>query len=360
MKNLLSVLFFFSIIFCTVRAQENITRQQIVNQLDSFFNVLANDRQLNGSYLVADSSGILSRHVHGMAYLSGKRRLHLHSQFEVASVSKQFTAVAVLMLYEEKYLSLDDSVTRFFPKFPYKGVTVRQLLCHRSGLPDYLEFESEYFPNPDWVTNQDLLDVLVKYQPPALFEPDSQFEYSNTGYAVLASIVEKVSGLSFTDFIFYRVFDPLQMNDTYFYVEKCCLPGNSTIGHKRNKSAYIRDGLSGVVGDKGIMTTTCDLYRWFSHLPYLLEKESLEMAWTPQNKDEDLCENYGFGWRLSCDPHGNRLVYHGGLWNGYNSILVYRPADRTLLIMLTNWVNRAILHQSDPVLEMMYRYHGGK
>ena len=334
---------------------------QIVHQLDSFFNVvLVKERKFNGSFLVADSSGVLSQHLSGLARLSAKQPLHAHSQFEIASVSKQFTAISVLMLYEEGKLSLEDTVTRFFPDFPYKGITIRQLLCHRSGLPDYLEFAPEYLPKEGWLTNNNLLDIMETIQPPMLFKPDSLFEYSNTGYALLASIVEKVSGMSFTDFVFWRIFEPLQMKDTYFYIEKCHVPSNYTIGHKRNKSPYVRDALSGVVGDKGIMTTAADLYLWFSHLPYLVKRETLEMAWTPQNGDMDLCGNYGFGWRLSCDQHGNRLVYHGGLWNGYNSILVYRPSDRTLVIMLTNWVNRAMLHQSDPVLEMMHQYHIGK
>ena len=333
-------------------------RIAVTHQLDSFFHVLVSERQLNGTFLAADQDGILYQRVHGLSRLSTKRTLHAHSQFEIASLSKQFTAISILMLYEEHVLDLDDSVTRFIPDFPYPGITVRQLLCHRSGLPDYLEFAPEHFKKEGWMSNEDLLEMMKRYKPPVLFAPDERFEYSNTGYAVLASIIEKVVGCPFTEFVAARIFEPLQMTDSYFYVEQSHVAGNYTIGHRRNKTPYIRDALSGVVGDKGIMTTAEDLYRWFSHLPYLVKKETLEMAWTPQNRDMDLCHNYGFGWRLSCDASGNRLVYHGGLWNGYNAILVYRPADRSLVIMLTNWLNRSILHQSDAVLSLLGDYHG--
>ncbi|MBO4403396.1 MAG: beta-lactamase family protein [Bacteroidales bacterium] len=346
------------LLFCSVAAaQTDSLRQAVVVRLDSLFRQLVSDRNLNGAMLVADGSGVCCRQIHGLSRLSGGQPLHAHSQFEIASLSKQFTAVSILMLYEEGRLRLEDSVTFFFPDFPYHGITVRQLLCHRSGLPDYLEFAPDYWKGEEWMDNWDLMRMMREQRPEALFDPDTRFEYSNTGYAVLACIVEKVSGMSFTDFVFWRIFDPLQMSDTYFYVERCHVPANYTIGHKRNKSPYIRDMLSGVLGDKGIMTTTDDLYRWFSHLPYLIRKETLEMAWTPKNEEMDPCANYGFGWRLACDSDGNRLVYHGGLWNGYNALLVYRPSDQTLVIFLTNWVNRAILHQGDAVLEIMGDYH---
>ncbi len=342
----------------SVAVSNDSLRSVAIRQLDSLFRELTEVRHFNGSMLVADDSGIVYQNFSGYARLGGRQLLQPHSQFEVASISKQFTAVSILMLSEEGLLDLDDSVKRFFPDFPYSGVSIRHLLCHRSGLPDYLEFAPEYFQGEGYMNNRDLMEMMVEHQPVPEFPPDTRFSYSNTGYAVLASIVEKVSGQSFVDFVNRRIFEPLQMSDTYFYAEGCRVAVNYTIGHYKNRKPYIRDALSGVVGDKGVMTTAADLYRWFFHIRSLIGDSTLQQAWSPQNGDMDSCSNYGFGWRLSCDEHQRRLVYHGGLWNGYNSLLLYRPYDHVFMVFLSNWVNGSFHHRSDVVLDIMEKNRG--
>lgn len=346
----------FFLLFSTLCAQSP-ERDSAWKQLDKVFQTIVREKHFNGAMLAADDKGIVYQNVSGYATLKGRQRLHAHSQFEVASVSKQFTAVSILMLYQQGLLSLDDSMERFFPFFPYHGITVRQLLCHRSGLPDYFDFGLDYCADIEPMSNDELLEILINYHPARSFAPDARFEYSNTGYAMLALIVEKVTGNTFEDFVFRNIFEPLGMNDTRFYTEECLVPSAYTIGHRKNKSAYERDALSGVVGDKGIMTTTTDLYTWFFHISDILADSLLQMAWTPQNRDMKACGNYGFGWRLTCDMHGSPLVYHGGLWNGNHTLMVYRPADHAFLLFLSNWCNGAFQHRSDQVLEILKNMH---
>lgn len=341
----------------SVSASPTEGRDSALMQLEQLFRTLVREKHFNGAMLVSDGEGVLFRNYSGYARLDTRKRLTASSQFEVASVSKQFTAVSILMLCDDGLLSLDDTLGRFFPFFPYHGITVRQLLCHRSGLPDYLEFAPEQTSDLEPMDNEALLQMLVCLRPKPEFPPDSCFSYSNTGYALLASVVERVSGMPFTDFVIRNIFEPLEMGQSRFYVEECRLPAVQTVGHRRNKSVYERDALSGVVGDKGIMTTTSDLYRWISGFGVLLSDSMRRLAWSPQHPDLSPCANYGFGWRLSCDADGNRLVYHGGLWNGNHCLMLYRPSDSTFLLFLSNWCNGAFQRRSDEVLSVMKRLH---
>lgn len=331
------------------------------HRLDSLFRLIVREKQFNGMMLVGNADSVLYSNVSGYAFLNKRQRLHEHSQLEIASISKQFTAVSVLMLYEQGLLDLQDSLQRFFPDFPYKGITVWQLLCHRSGLPEYFDFALDYWPDEKKpMSNEQLLQLLETYHPQPESRPNSKFSYCNTGYALLALIVERVSGMRFQDFLVRNIFEPLEMKDTRCYTEPCRIESMRTTGHKRNKKVYVRDALSGVLGDKGVMTTSNDLYRWFFHIPCLISDSTLQYAWTPQHADEDTCRNYGFGWRLTCDAEGRKLVYHGGLWNGNHSLMVYRPWDGAFLLFLSNWCNGAFQHRSDAVLEIMAELHAKK
>ena len=342
---------------CATLSAQSGARDSARMQLAQLFQTIVNEKHFNGVMFVADDQGVVFQRANGYAQLGTRKRLHTSSQFEVASVSKQFTAVSILMLQEAGMLSLEDSLERFFPFFPYHGITIRQLLCHRSGLPDYLEFALPYSNDLEPMSNEELLQLMTLERPEPESPPDTRFSYSNTGYAVLASVVEKVSGLTFEDFVLRQIFEPLGMTHSRFYTEACQVPSVYTVGHRRNKSAYERDALSGVVGDKGIQTTAEDLYQWFFHIRTLLSDSTRFMAWLPQNGDMDSCANYGFGWRLSCDAQGNRLVYHGGLWNGNHCLMLYRPCDHTFLLFLSNWCNGAFQRRSDAVLEIMKCLH---
>ena len=236
----------------------------IASRFDSLFTGLAHTRGFNGTVLVGVHGNAIYKQAFGYSDLRAKTPLSVHSVFQIASVSKQFTAVAVMMLRERGLLGYDDSVQKFIPDFPYKNITVRQLLAHRSGLPNYMYFAGKYWKNRRLpLTNDGLMEMMQRYRPGLEFLPDRRYKYSNTGYAVLASIVERVSGLPFDDFLEENIFRPLGMNSTFVFN-----PANKktiefqTKGHSKNKRTYPSDFLDGVTGDKGIYSTVEDLFLW--------------------------------------------------------------------------------------------------
>ena len=131
------------------------------------------------------------------------------------------SAMAIMILKERGKLNLDDDISKFIPTLSsYKGITVRNLLNHTGGLPDYMELMDSLFDKSKIATNKDIIDLFSKHNPQILFEPNTKYEYSNTGYALLASIIEKASGLSFADFLNKSIFNPLQMKNTFVYTRR--------------------------------------------------------------------------------------------------------------------------------------------
>lgn len=324
------------------------------HQFDSLFTFIVKEKYFNGAFLIARGNDILYENVAGYSNYSNQKPLDIHASFEIASVSKMFTAVAILMLYEEGKIDLTKKVRDYLPDFPYNNITVHQLLCHRSGLPEYFKFAERYHKNPSFpLTNDSLLLMIQKHQPKYNALPDKEFEYCNTNYAILAAIVEKVSEIPFSQYLETKLFKPLEMNETFLYQ----YGNNQTIliGHRSNKKEYERNYLSGVVGDKGIFTSVHDLYDWDKALfnGKLIKKETLAIAVFPHNPDQMLCNNYGYGLRIRCDEQKNILLYHGGLWNGNNSLFIHRPIDNTLIIFLSNIYNKSFTWRSADMLRIL-------
>ena len=315
----------------------------IASRFDSLFTGLAHNRGFNGTVLVGIHGNAIYKQAFGYSDLRAKTPLDVRSVFQIASVSKQFTAVAVMMLRERGLIDYDDSVQKFIPGFPYKNITVRQLLAHRSGLPNYMYFAEKYWKNKRLpLTNDGLLGMMERYRPGLEFLPDRRYKYSNTGYAVLASIVERVSGLPFDEFLEENIFRPLGMSSTFVFN-----PANKktiefqTKGHSKNRRTYPADYLDGVAGDKGIYSTVEDLFLWDQALytESLVGRITLEEAFIPSSYDMKRDNNYGFGWRIDTLDDGSKVVYHGGWWRGYNSLFIRRLDDHTTIIILSNRVN---------------------
>ena len=327
----------------TIVCDTAITAEKL-RKIDSLFQEMVDVKKFNGAILIGRDGKILYTKYNGYADFQTKRELVSNSRFEIASVSKQFTAVSILMLYEQGKLKLTDTVQRFIPDFPYRGITVHQLLCHRSGLPEYFKFADKYHQDTNFIIGNDsLLRMLKVFKPKILQNPDKKFEYNNTGYVVLASIVERVSGMKFTDFVHLHIFAPLGMKESCFYYYDTIPKNQFTVGHKATMKHYERDYMSGIVGDKGIFTTVNDLFIWSNALDNgkILQPKTLEMAYAPKNSELDSCHNYGYGWRLDCDSCMRPLIYHGGMWNGNNTLFIKRPSDKTTYIVFTNIYNRA-------------------
>lgn len=300
-------------------------------------------RGFNGGILVAKKGHIIFEDYHGFFNLQKKDSLNSHSAFHLASVSKTFTAMAVLKLAEMGKLSLTDSVQKFFPSFPYTNITVKLLLNHRSGLPNYIHFmEKLGWNKKQYCSNQDVLDYMIKYKP-AASRPNTHFNYCNTNYALLALIIEKASGQTYADFLKEVFFKPLQMNDTYVFNmatdSATAMPSYDWRGRQEGYT-FLDTGF----GDKNIYSTPEDLFKWDQALytNQLFTKETMEEAFTPYSNEKPGVRNYGLGWRMNVYPDGKKVIYHNGWWHGNNTVFIRMIQDSVTIIVLGNKYNRAI------------------
>jgi CubicO group peptidase (beta-lactamase class C family) len=319
------------------------TRELIADRFDSLFTVLSAERGFNGNVLISRNGQVVYKNAFGYSDLKRKTPLSIGSVFQLASVSKQFTSVAIMILHDHGKLEFSDTVQKFFPDFPYHNITIRDLLAHRSGLPNYMYFAGKYWPNKnEYLSNASLMEMMTRYAPKPEFPPDQRYRYSNTGYAVLAAIVEKVSGMSFGAFMEYNVFAPLGMRSTYVFNHAAAAASAfQTIGYNKDRRPAHEDFLSGVVGDKGIYSTVEDMFKWDTALytDAIVKQSTLEEAFTPVSYDARHDSDYGYGWRLETLEDGSKVIYHAGWWRGYNSLYVRRLEDKTFIIVLSNKVN---------------------
>lgn len=311
--------------------------------LSYFFDSLLLKRGFNGSILVAKDGAVIYEKYAGFADLRKKDSLTDSTALHIASTGKTLTAMAVLRLAQENKLSLNDSLQRFFPELPYDGITVKMLLSHRSGLPNYLYFlEADKSYKNKYVTNNDVLDYLVTKKPNRSFRADSRFSYSNTNYVLLALIIEKVSGKPFGVFLKETIFDPLQMKDTYVYSLADTATAVSSFNY--NNSHWQNDKMEGTVGDKNIYSTPKDLLKWDQALytDQFLRKTLLDSAFTPYSLERPSIHNYGLGWRMLLIPNGKKVIYHFGRWHGFNAAFARLPDEKVTIIILGNKFNKNI------------------
>lgn len=331
--------------------------QVLGSQLDSIFSVLHKDKGFNGTVLVTKYNQVIYKGAFGYADFQRKDTLHTQTAFQLASVSKQFTAMAIMMLKERGQLHYDDSVQQYIPNFPYKGITIRQLLTHRSGLSNYTYFSDKLWPDRKlYMSHDDVLNLMVEHEPQVYYQPDTRYDYSNTGYFLLAAIVEKVSHLPFSDFMQKNIFDPLEMTHTFTFGDSVSAQGAKiATGHTRGKRKRAPDFLDTVLGDKGIYSTVEDLYKWDQALytQKLVSNETLEEAFSGTLIKKKKGEYYGFGWRIRELERGDKVVYHAGLWHGYTTYLLRNPKDHSALIVLSNLPNGSLKHLQE-VQEFLY------
>jgi len=315
----------------------------IATRFDSLFSAVSRQKGFNGNVLVGIHGTAVYKNSFGYSDLKTKVPLNIKSVFQIASVSKQFTAVAVMMLHEQGKLEYTDTIQKFIPNFPYKNITIKQLLSHRSGLPNYMYFSGKYWKKRrDYLTNEQVLEQMIKYKPRPEFAPDKRYKYSNTGYVMLALIVERISGLPFHEFMEQHIFQPLGMNSTFIYnPENRKTNEYETKGYNKNRRKSYIDFLDGVVGDKGIYSTVEDMFLWDQALysENIVTQSTLNEAFTPASYDYKRDNNYGYGFRIDTLSDGSKIVYHGGWWRGYNSLFVRRLDDHTTIIILCNKVN---------------------
>lgn len=311
-----------------------------LENIRNYTNQLGQQYGFNGSILVAKNGKILFEEHIGRKDLRLKDPIESTSTYQLASVSKQFTAAAILLLYQEGKLGLDDFVSKYLPDFPYKNIKIRHLLNHTSGLPNYMYAAEKNWKSKTPPDNEAMLNLMDKLKMQPYFKPGDRFDYSNTGYFILASIVSKVSKQSLSDFLGNRFFKPLNLTNTYVHNPNEASKKEELIGFRKYGKSYIAIPFTvndGVVGDKGVYSTASDLFKWNQSLTNrtILNDTILSKAFLPGKTNSGKIVPYGFGFRLKQEID-TELVYHNGVWNGFSTTLRRYKADDITIIILSN------------------------
>ncbi|UEG49179.1 beta-lactamase family protein [Ferruginibacter lapsinanis] len=322
-------------------------KERIYNTSKSWFDTVLKPGGFNGGMIVAKNGNIIFEAYNGTGHLPGNDTITANSSLHIASVSKTFTAMAVLKLWQDGKLKLDDEFSLYFPQFNYPGVTIRSLLSHRSGLPNYTHYmESIHWDEKRMATNEDILNTLItlKDQLPPAVSPNTKFAYCNTNYALLALLIEKVTGKKYSDYLSHTFFLPLQMKHTFVFTMADTVKVPPSYDWRNRLMPF--NFLDAIYGDKNIYTTPEDLLIWDRALNsgYIFTQKTLEAAYAPYSNERPGVKNYGLGWRMNIYPTGKKIIFHNGWWHGSNAVFTRILQDSATIIVIGNKYNRNIYH----------------
>jgi CubicO group peptidase (beta-lactamase class C family) len=359
-----------------------VAKALIAKNLGNLMGELYETNQFNGSVLVARKGEVIFQQAYGWANIQKKDTFTLNTPVRLASVSKQFTAMAIMMLKERGKLNYDDDIRIYLPELSYEGITIRHLLQHQSGLTDYFGIGwniSRYFPAEKLIRNKDLLEYFSAVKPKLQFKPGKSAGYSNTGYVFLALIVERAGGMSYPMFMHKYVFEPLAMKTAFVYTTRDTetqvkqdtvitkadtsfisynemkisqsfkvvtsiktIPRRRAIGYEYSYAKpydlLVCDyhQFDGMYGEKGVCASVEDLLKWDNALTTnrLVSKETFEEAVSPSYHSDRKEWKYGFGWKIFSDD--TNITFHHGLYRGFRNYLQRNLDDQTLIIVLSN------------------------
>jgi CubicO group peptidase (beta-lactamase class C family) len=336
--------------------------QNIPTDLDKLFHQVSTDPEIrfNGVVLVAENDKIIYQNAVGFSNISSERKNSIQTRFQLASLSKVFTATAIMQLVEKGSIQLDDPLSKYFPSFPYGEITIRHILSHTSGLPDFREVYREKSPRA--LHNSDMIPALVQFGPPT-FAPGTEWHYSSMGYALLANLVEKISGLSFPDYIQEFICKPAGMLHSYVLSPYIVHPDSlRAINYSSNHSdaltandsikLVLESPWQTIVGP-GLMVSSAEDLLSFSEALFtnkiLSAKTQLEMYTTVKLKDGsyaklDRAPIYAaLGWGVDIDESSGQIVSHNGGSMGISTILLRNLKTHQTVIVLQNTDNMGIL-----------------
>lgn len=353
--------------------------QSTTKEINNYLENLHSINQFNGNYVVAKNEKVICEKFVGYGDYHKKIALRKNTQFPIASISKTFTATAILQLKQKSKLKLDDVVQKYLPTFPYANITIRHLLSNTSGLVDYYNiFDSVMveFPNK-LITNSDIIPAFNQYKIPLSFLPGERFQYNNVNFCIAALIVEKVSGLSFGEYLKQYIFRPAKMKNSL-------VPDNKNIMQTKQVECYSFPNLYSIslqnirtisknfkieernnfYGNGGIVSTAADLYK-FDQALYngtLIGKQELEEAFTPMKLNngktttyqlDEKQVTYGLGWEIYTDEKNGKVVFHDGSLTGLTSILVRNISKQQTIILLDNTGSNAVFSTSNAILNIL-------
>ena len=345
----------------------NDEKERLIAEVKAKYETILGNKGFSGQILIAKNGEVIFEDYKGFSNFSDKTAILPETPIHLASISKTFTGMAALKLWEEDKLDLKAPVTKYIAGFPYASVTIEQLLSHRSGLPDYT-----YFMEPNkyktvkvknrrgrWVkklklikaetpfrqglyNNQDVLDYMVAKRPAPAAMPNRVFKYCNTNFVMLALIIEKITGQDFPTYMDETIFKPLKMENTFVFSNKSI--DKYTPSYNARMVPYKIEKYDCIYGDKNIYSTARDMYLWDKALTEAtyVKQSTLEMAYQPQSPTNKYHHNYGLGWRILTKPNEERLVYHNGWWHGNNTVFTRLIGESATIIILGNRFNKSI------------------
>lgn len=342
-------------------------KEKLSAEVKAKYDLLLGNKGFSGEIIVAKNGEIIFEDYRGFSDFGSKAAMLPETPIHLASISKTFTGMAALKLWEQHKLDLKAPVTKYFSNFPYTDVTIEQLLSHRSGLPDYTVFMESRKYNVSkvknkkgrWVkkielintespfkqglyNNQDVLDFMVKKRPAPQSHPDRVFKYCNTNFVLLALLIEKITGQDFPTYMAENLFKPLKMDNTFIFSEKTM--DRYTPSYNARMVPYRIEKFDCIYGDKNVYSTARDMLLWDKALTEgkFLAPSTLEMAFQPQSPTKKYYHNYGLGWRILAKPNEEKLIYHNGWWHGNNTVFTRLINESATIIILGNKFNKSI------------------
>ncbi|MEO6071652.1 MAG: serine hydrolase domain-containing protein [Chitinophagaceae bacterium] len=329
------------------------------NLVSNFLDSTLLRQRFNGEILVAKNGEVIYEKYIGYKNLKTKDTLTPQTSFQIASTSKTLTSAATLQLIQEGKLKLDTKVSDIIPGFPFTDITVKNLLSQRSGLPEYLYFfEKGGWQRNKMATNNDVITALTTWELPRAFNPNRHFDYCNTNFVLLASIIEKVTGLPYPVYMRLHVFEPLGMSNTF--VATAPDTANLTQSFDGFGKQWALDFSDGAYGDKNIYSTPRDLLKWDQALysGKFIAQNLIDSAFTPYSNEKPSMHNYGLGWRMLLLPNGKKVIYHNGRWHGFNSAFARLVDEKVTIIILSNKFNKNVYFVARKMYDLFGKYDG--
>jgi len=331
MKKILFLLFFCISTFSFSQQSKKLER------IDSVLNYLHQRQLFNGTVLIGEKGKVLYRKAFGIANPQTLEPLTTNSAFNLASVSKQFYTMMIMILKEQGKLNYDDLVQKYLSSFPYSTITIRHLMNQTSGLPEYFDIAAGDMNLLDTLNNQSMLELLAAKKPALIFQPGEQWQYCNTNYTILASVLERVSATTADKFFQQHIASPLKLRNTYVYqIQLKSYPPSRVFGLQfENQKPILNDLLrfDGIVGDGNVYSSAEDLYKWDQALytEKLVKKSTFQEAITPGKLNNGEATKYGFGWFIN---EQGKIVSHTGGWVGFGTIIIrYIDKNQTIIVL---------------------------
>lgn len=343
--NKIFLTFIFLLTITIVKAQSK------SEKLDSIFTLLNENDRFNGSILIAEKGVPIFEKSYGFSNIEQQELLTNNSIYKLNSVTKQFTAMGIVILKNKGKLKLTDKLSEYIPELKfYRNVTIQHLLNHTHGIPDYDSLFEEKWNKNKIANNKDIIKLYKKYKPSKRFNHGKEFFYGGIGFEILAVIIERVSHQKYNDFLKENIFNPLKMKNTFDYhrFENTLIEKNIALGYiysdslkKRERPELLTNKvdvtwINGIYGSGNIHTTTSDLLKWDRALydEKFISKSDLNLIFQPTILNDGNKINYGFGWWIIDKEDVGEVVYHAGNSNGFETHFErHIDSDKTIIVL---------------------------